>query len=183
MLRLLCAVFLISSAALAEDPWVLVRDEQRVSMSGDLANLGRARSFLTKFGPGYLWFRHAGKEYVIRDGKVLAEVEKAVGSDQAKEEQEARLDEQDAELEHHQAKIDKHQAEIEKWEDTGADTSKAKEQLARAQERLQREQEKLHREQEKMAREDERIARQTEKKMAQVLRSALRSGAAEEVKR
>src|SRR5437879_5173108 len=31
-------------------------------------------SHLREFGPGYLWFRHDGKEYVVRDGEKLKEI-------------------------------------------------------------------------------------------------------------
>ena len=58
MTPLLCAL-----ALLATDAWVLVRDEQRVTMSGDLSNLRTAQKLMKKFGPKFLWFRHGGKEY------------------------------------------------------------------------------------------------------------------------
>ena len=63
---------LASSAAAAGDAWALVRDAQKVSMAADLKDLDKARSYLAKFGPGYLWFRHAGQDYVVREGRVLA---------------------------------------------------------------------------------------------------------------
>lgn len=61
MTRILCALLLASSAAAAEDAWVFVRDAQKVSMASDLKDLDKARSYLAKFGPGYLWFRHGAR--------------------------------------------------------------------------------------------------------------------------
>ena len=183
MLRIVCAAVLISSSAFAEDPWVWVRDEQRVTMSGDLKNLDQARKHLKKFGPGYLWFRRAGKQYVVRDGKLLREVEQAVRPDEVVSSADAVLDRQEAELERQQAKLERHQAALESWEDKGAGETLAREQkkLARDQEALAREQEKLAREQEKRGQEEERSARALEEKMARLIDQALRQHVAEEV--
>jgi len=71
-----CAILLLSFSAFArsKDSWVVVRDENSVSMSGSTHDLERARSLLRDLGPGYLWFRHDGKEYVVRDGEKLKEI-------------------------------------------------------------------------------------------------------------
>ena len=76
MTPLLCAL-----ALLATDAWVLVRDEQRVTMSGDLSNLRTAQKLMKKFGPKFLWFRHGGKEYVVREGEVLKRAEAVTEGD------------------------------------------------------------------------------------------------------
>src|SRR4051794_32650109 len=77
MTNMLAAMVLLSSVsayARDRDPWVVVRDENSVSMSGNTRDLERARSLLHEIGPGYLWFRHDGKEYVVRDGEKLKEI-------------------------------------------------------------------------------------------------------------
>ena len=184
MTRLLCALVLVSTAAFAEDPWVLVRDPQRVTMSGDLKNLDKARKYLAKFGPGYLWFRHAGKEYLVRDGKLLRQVEDVAQGEGTTAAQEALLEAQEQELERHQQRLEQHQAAIEEWEDS-ADREKlstAQERLNRAQEEVNRAQEKLARAQEKLGRVEEQRSKEMERKMAALIAAALRDGKAQEVK-
>ena len=185
MTRLLFALLLGSSAVpAAQDPWVFVRDAQKVSMSSDLKDLKKAQTYLAKFGPGYLWFRHAGKEYVVRDGAVLNQVREVVNDGDATAVRDAQLDAQDRELERHQQRLDKSEAEIEEWEDA-ADPSElrdAKERLRRAQEDVNRVQEKLAKEQERLGRIEENRSRDMERKMAALIASALREGKAQQVK-
>src|SRR5690348_6179936 len=153
MTPILCALSL-----LAADAWVLVQDEQRVSMSGSVKDdLEPARKLLKELGPGYLWFRHSGKQYVVRDGKDLHQVLQAAQGDPAVEAHEARLEQQDQELERQQRKIDRHEAAIEEWEDQGANDElrKARQELQRAQQELSRLQERLGREQERLGRIEE----------------------------
>jgi len=102
MTPLLCAL-----ALLATDAWVLVRDEQRVTMSGDLSNLRTAQKLMKKFGPKFLWFRHSGKEYVVREGDVLKRAEAVTEGDGETDAREAQLDQTDQELEHQQQKLDR----------------------------------------------------------------------------
>jgi len=180
MTPLLCALSL-----LAADAWVLVQDEQRVSMSGSVKDdLGPARKFLKELGPGYLWFRHAGKQYIVRDGELLQQVLKVAQGDPAIEAHEARLDEQDQELERQQRKIDRHEAEIEEWEDQGRsdELRKARQDLQRAQRELSRLQERLGREQERLGRLEEKRSKKSEKAVAALIDKALHDGLAREVR-
>src|SRR5260221_14775072 len=105
MLRIVCAAVLLSSSALAEDPWVWVRDEQRVTKSGDLKNLDQARKHLKKFGPGYLWFRRGGKQYVLRDGELLREVKQVARPEEDVWAGDAGLDREETELGRQPAKL------------------------------------------------------------------------------
>ena len=93
--------------------------------------LDKARSYLAKFGPGYLWFRHAGQEYVVRDGRVLSQVRAVVKDEGETAVHDGQLDAQDQELERHQRRLDLHEAEIEQWEDAAdpSELSNAKERL------------------------------------------------------
>src|SRR4051812_46008262 len=96
MTRLVPAlVFVFSIAAFArpdegELAWVVVRGDRGVSMHGDTRDLKAARKQFADFGPEYLWFRRDGKEYVVRDGKVVDQIEEAtrpqgeLGSEQAR---------------------------------------------------------------------------------------------------
>src|SRR2546423_3018675 len=55
--------------------WIVVRDEKTFSMHGDMKDLEKARKRFAELGPGYLWFRKDGKEYIVRDGKIIEEIE------------------------------------------------------------------------------------------------------------
>lgn len=180
MTPLLCALSL-----LAADAWVLVQDEQRVTMSGSVKDdLEPARKLLKELGPGYLWFRHGGKQYVVRDGKFLDQILKVAQGDPAVQAHEARLEEQDQELDRQQQKIDRHEAELEKWEDQGAsdDLRKARQELQRAQQELSRLQEKLGREEERLGRLEEKRSKETDKAVAALIAKALHDGLAREVR-
>ena len=181
MTPLLCAF-----ALLASDTWILFHDEQRVTMAGDLSNLKSAQQLFKKFGPHYLWFRHAGKEYVVRDGKVLDKADQIAPGDGEVDAREAVLDQADAELDRHQQKIDQAQDAIEQWEDRGAKgdekVQRAREELRKAQEQLAREQQKLGREQEKLGKAQEKLAKEMEQKMAELIATSLRDGTAMEVR-
>ncbi|MCA1828013.1 MAG: hypothetical protein ABR567_10770 [Myxococcales bacterium] len=180
MTPLLCAF-----ALLASDAWMLFHTEERVTMSGDLSNLKSGQRLFKKFGPHFLWFRHAGKEYVVRDGKVLEKADQLTAGDGETEAREAILDEADAELDRHQQKLDKNQALIEKWQDRGVRDEKlqrAQEDLQKAQEQVTREQEKVSKKQEKLGKAEEKRAREMERKMAELIASSLRDGTAQEVR-
>jgi hypothetical protein len=179
MTSLLCAF-----ALLASDAWVLVRDEQRVTMSGDLANLRTAQKYLKKFGPKFLWFRHGNKQYIVRDGDVFKQAEAVAQGDGETDAEEAQLDQADQELEHHQKKLDRHQAALERWEDHGDQEKlhRAQEDLNRAQEQINREQEKVGKQQEKLGRAEEKRAKEMERQMDALIAAALKNGTAKEVK-
>jgi len=181
MTPLLCVLSL-----LATDAWVLVRDEQRVTMSGSIdEDLRDAQRLMKKFGPKFLWFRHGNKQYIVRDGKVLERADEVTQGDGETEAREAVLDEADAELEHHQQKLDKHQAALEQWQDNEAADKKldrAQQELDKAQEQINREQERVGKEQEKLGKAEEKRAKEMDRKMADLIATALRDGTAKEVR-
>src|SRR5438132_9554279 len=179
MTPLLCAL-----ALLATDAWVLVRDEQRVTVSGDLPNLRTAQKLMKKFGAKFLWFRHGGKEYVVREGDVLKRAEAVTQGNGETDAREAQLDQTDRELEHQQQKLDRHQAALEQWEEAGdhGKLHRAQEDLNRVQEQINREQEKVGKEQEKLGRAEEKRAKEMDRRMAEVIAAALRDRSAKEVK-
>jgi len=172
---------LLACAVAASDPWVLVRDEQNISMSGDLSNLATARKYLKKFGGPYLWFRHGGKQYVVRDGKLLGQVDAAMQDEPETAEAEAEIDRRQEFLERHQARLEKSQEELEAYDGDDPAMERARRELERAQEELNRAQEKLERAQEKLAHESEKLGEQMEKKMHELIARALQQGAAVEL--
>jgi len=78
MIAMLIAALLSTGGFSHDDAWVVVRDDRSSTMHGDMDDLRLARRHLREFGPGYLWFRHDGKEYVVRDGAAIKTIEEAV---------------------------------------------------------------------------------------------------------
>jgi hypothetical protein len=54
--------------------FVYVRDDRTTTMSGTIDDVARARRY-RRSGEPLLWFRHEGREYVVRDPNVLREVD------------------------------------------------------------------------------------------------------------
>jgi hypothetical protein len=167
----------------ASDPWVFVRDAQRTNMSGSLRDLEKAMKYQKKFGGGYLWFRHDGAEYVIRDGKLVKQIDEAVRPGEPTAEAEAELDLRQQQIEKQQARLEQHEEELEQYESDDPGLARAKRDVRRAQAELEEAQKKLSLAQEKLDGENERLSRQTEDKMALLIDRALHDGLAIEVGR
>jgi chromosome segregation ATPase len=198
MKTLACALVLLSSAALSAEPdaWVVVRDDRSASMHGDLRDLEAARSHLRELGPGYLWFRHEGKEYVVRDGALLKEIDEAARPQeelgQAQGElgrRQGRLGRQQGELGREQGQLGEKQARVamqrarremsgEKADsadlEAERDVEETQRQLGKAQQVLGREQEKIGHEQEQMGRQQEKLSRAMQKKVQELIEASLK---------
>lgn len=107
------ALFLSSSSAFAAmpDAWVVVRDHDGVSMHGDTGDLEAAHSHLREVGPGYLWFRHAGKEYLVR-GDSLREVDELTRKQAELGAEQGRLGKVQGELGREQGRIGREQGKL-----------------------------------------------------------------------
>src|SRR2546426_754022 len=116
MKRLLALTLAVAPAALAHDDrrdsWVVVRSDKGATMHGDISDLESARKHLKEFGTGYLWFRRDGRQYVVRDGKVLEAIEEAVKPQEELGEEQGHLGERQADLGRQQAKLGAQQAEL-----------------------------------------------------------------------
>ncbi|HTO95602.1 MAG TPA: hypothetical protein VMK66_01055, partial [Myxococcales bacterium] len=104
MTRILPLLLLVSSAAALargdddEPAWVVVRGDRGASMHGDMRDLKAARKYFDEYGPEYLWFRRDGKEYVVRDGKVIDQIDEATRPQDELGNEQARLGKRQAEL-------------------------------------------------------------------------------------
>src|SRR5476651_2486530 len=118
MTRLFLALALMAPAALAHDtvasegrtPWVLVHDENSVSMSGDTKDLKLARRHLRELGPEFLWFRHDGKQYVVQDKKVIAQLAEAAKPQEELGAEQSRLGQRQSELGRSEEHTSEHQS-------------------------------------------------------------------------
>ena len=204
MKTLFCSFLFLASAALAsEDAWVLVRDEQSSSMHGDTRDLEAARSHLHELGPGYLWFRHGGKEYVLRDSGALQQIEEAVRPQMELGQAQGELGKRQGDLGRQQGQLGREQGELGRKqarvamrraergisgekpgpEDREAerDVEETQRQLGKAQGVLGREQGKIGEEQGKMGLQQAALSKDLEKKIRQVIETSLRNGTAKPV--
>ncbi|HZX96514.1 MAG TPA: hypothetical protein VFE90_18495 [Myxococcales bacterium] len=178
MTRLLAALVLLAPAAFsAEDSWVVVRGERGATMHGGLADLEVARKYLKDFGPAYLWFRHGGKEYVVRDGKMIEQIDELTRPQEELGEEQGRLGKHQARLGQQQAELGMRQAQAA----LHGDHAEQRE-LGDAQNAIGREQEKIGREQEKMGKQQQKLSRQVEQKVAMLIDSSLKDGSAKPVR-
>jgi bla regulator protein BlaR1 len=205
MTRLLLALTLLgSTSALARSPgddaWVMVRSNEGSSMRGDMRDLQTARSHLRELGPGYLWFRHDGKEYVVQDGKLIEELEAMERPQEELGEEQGRLGKKQAELGKQQGELGRKQGELGRAQadtamrranremngekvqpvdrESQQELSETQRELARAQETLGNEQEKMGREQQKLGEQQHRLSKEFQHKMEELIASSIRDGKA-----
>ena len=81
-------------------------------MSGTNSDLRRAKSFRYEVGEEYIWFRHDGKEYIVRDPATVKAARKLFEPQQELGQQQAELGAQQAKLGELQAKLGEQQRAI-----------------------------------------------------------------------
>jgi bla regulator protein blaR1 len=191
MLKTLAALMLLSVPALASpaDAWIVVHDGDSFSIHGDVADLEAAKSHLRELGPGYLWFRHEGKQYVVQ-GEGLKEISALAGQQSALGAEQSRLGRAQAELGRRQGELGKDQGAAgseqarSAMREDGEGQSEAGEtqrQLGRAQQSLGREQAKLGREQAKLGEQQRLLSKQMEEKVRKLIETSLRDGTAKAI--
>ena len=169
------------------DSWVLMYGNDSSTMSGSWSDLEKAKRLRGNSKEDILWFRHDGKEYVVRDAGVLKQAEEifrpqmelgakqgelgarqgalggkqgALGAKQgALGAKQGALGAQMATLAAEQAASDKDDGDLEKRQH---DLEKQMDDLGRQQEELGRQQEELGRQQEALGRQQEELGRQQE---------------------
>jgi septal ring factor EnvC (AmiA/AmiB activator) len=162
--------------------YVLFLDKNSVSMSGSLDDLVHARFAREKNRGSLLWFRQAGREYVVSDPEALrafAEIHAAEGAqDERQDKLEQELDELDDRLE-----------DLSQQKDDLDDPRGDPEQVKRAMADLEREItavsskiDRLNPQQEQVGRELDREAAEADRRMRELPERAIESGAAHPVK-
>jgi len=101
----------LASGRRNRDGWVLVNSNDNITMSGDNADVARAKS-LRKGDSPILWFRRDGREYSTQDPGVIKRVRQIFEPISALGAQQAEIGQRQAELGAEQAKIGAQQAEI-----------------------------------------------------------------------
>ena len=171
-----------------------------VMMSGDMRDLAKARSqSRARGGADILWFRHAGKEYVVRDAAIAAELRSLHAPEDAlSRQQDALSREQDRlsarqeelgarqeDLEHRMDEIVDHQEDGAERPAVAAERSELSgrlEALSHDQSDLSRLEEELSRKEEALSGKEEELSRQIERKVQTLLADVVSRGIAEVVR-
>ena len=204
MKTLFSGLLLLVTAALASaDAWVVVHDKDSSSMHGDTRDLEAARSHFQELGPGYLWFRRGGKEYLVRDQGALQQIEDATRPQAELGQAQGELGRKQGDLGRQQGEIGRLQGELGRKQakvamrraqrdlngekpspedrDDERDVAETQRQLGKAQGVLGREQGKLGEEQGKMGRKQAALSKDVEKKVEEVIETALKNGSAKPI--
>ena len=184
------------------DSYVLLYgDDDSASMSGSTDDLRRVKRMRTNSHEDFFWFRHNGKEYVVRDAALLKQVKDlsraqgelggrqgelggrqgALGAKQgALGARQGALGAEHAALAADRARRGgDDDRDLEKRE---RELDRKQEELSRQQEELGRQQEVLGKQQEELGRQQEELGRKAEREMKTLIERAIQSGAAQEVK-
>jgi bla regulator protein blaR1 len=101
----------IASGRQNHDAWVLLRNDDNITMSGDSDDVAHAKR-QRKSGEPLLWIRHDGHEYVIRDAAVIKQAQQLFEPVARLGAQQAEIGQRQAEIGAEQAKIGAQQSEI-----------------------------------------------------------------------
>ncbi|HTG35318.1 MAG TPA: M56 family metallopeptidase [Thermoanaerobaculia bacterium] len=185
------------------DSYVLLYgDDDSATMSGSSDDLRRVKRMRTNSHEDFLWFRHDGKEYVVRDAALLKQVKDlskaqgelggrqgelggrqgALGAKQgALGAKQGTLGAEQGALAADRARRggDADDRDLERRE---RELDRKQEELSRQQEELGRQQEVLGKQQEELGRQQEELGRKAEREMKMLIERAIQSGAAQEVR-
>jgi bla regulator protein BlaR1 len=193
-----------------DDSYVLLYgDDDSATMSGSTDDLRRVKRMRTNSHEDFLWFRHDGKEYVVRDAALLKQVKDlskaqgelggrqgelggrqgALGSKQgALGAKQGALGAEQGALAADRARrggdaddrdLERREREFDQKQE---ELSRQQEELSRQQEELGRQQEALGTQQEELGRQQEELSRKAEREMKTLIERAIQSGAAREVR-
>jgi beta-lactamase regulating signal transducer with metallopeptidase domain len=184
------------------ESYVFLSGDGSITMSGSSDEIGKVKHLQGSSKEGILWFRHGGKEYVIRDAALLKQAKELFKA-------QSELGAKQGELGGRQGALGARQGELgAKQGSLGAEMAtlgsararrgsstddrdldrREKElsakmtELGHQQEALGRQQEELGRQQEALGRQQEELGRKAETEMRSLMDRAVQSGAAQEVK-
>ena len=157
------------------EEYVLLRSNGTSTMNGSSADVERARKLLGAGEKEILWFRHGGKEYVVRDPSTLQAAfalfapQAALGKRQGElGSRQAALGAEQAKLGAKQARLSAEQARVAR--DEGRETGEGREvndRLARQQEELGKKQDDLGRQQAELGKRQDELGRKQDELGAQ----------------
>ncbi len=174
-----------------EESYVLLSKDGDVEMSGSTSDAGHARELAG--GGSLLWFRRGGREYVVRDPALLAQVDALFAPQRELGKKQGALGAKQGELGARQGALGAKQGALggrmaslalrgDAAERERDDISRQMEDLGSQQEALGSQQEELGRKQEALGREQERASREAEAKLKPLLDDAIARGVAQEVR-
>jgi beta-lactamase regulating signal transducer with metallopeptidase domain len=185
------------------DSYVLLYgDDNSATMSGSTDDLKRVKRMRTNSHEDFLWFRHDGKEYVVRDAALLKQVKdlsKAQGELGGRQGElggrQGALGAKQGSLGARQGALGAEQgalaadrarrggdADDRDLEKRERELDRKQEELSKQQEELGRQQEVLGKQQEELGRQQEGLGRKAEREMKTLIERAIQSGAAQEVR-
>ena len=171
-----------------------------VIMSGDMRDLAAARSeSRARGGADLLWFRHAGKAYVVRDPAITAEIRRLHAPENALSREQDALGREQDRLSARQEALGARQEDLERRLDEIADRSDGGEHLeaaageraelsgrldalSRDQEALSRLEEELSRKEEELSGREDELSRQIDREVQALLADVVARGGAEVVR-
>jgi chromosome segregation ATPase len=130
------------------------------------------RAVQERFSGDFLWVRRAGREYLIRDGRILDEAQALFAPLEETEPERAALARQQARLQSQQDALDREQEELEQELDRLADDPEPGEEGDRSLERRQRDLESRMRALEQQERKLEAVERSIERRDEEIERKA-----------
>jgi hypothetical protein len=189
----------VHGARSSEDDYVLLSKDGSVTMSGSSDEVAHVRALAGPSGEA-LWFRRAGREYVVRDAALLGRAHELFAPQRKLGAEQGELGGRQGALGAKQGALGAKQgtlgaklgglaarqasaseADGEKLEREQEEVSRQMEELGSQQEELGRQQEALGRQQEELGARQEKLGQEAEVKLKGLLDDALARGVAQEV--
>jgi hypothetical protein len=190
-----------------DDPYVYFLDDSNVMMSGSMGDLDRAREARRDENDSLLWFRHDGREYVVRDPAVLRTVRELnaalgkVGQGEegferkqellaAEQDRIARAQERLAEVAAVEARreaerggVDERAAELARRAEEESVRARQQDELARTMDQLAARIDRLSQEQVRREVDVERVRAEIERKIRAILEDSIEAGFAKRARK
>jgi chromosome segregation ATPase len=170
------AIAVTAAASPRRDGYVFVPHSGNMISSN--MDLDHALAIRHRFESRFLWIRHEGREYLIRDAATLDEIERLFEPSNIGRPELARLHEKIRPLEHRESQLDREADAISDDDDrTERDEARLRDlhvQLRDVEAQLR----VLERQQEEIEAKQDRAEEEAERKMIPVVERAIRSGAA-----
>src|SRR6266550_8514295 len=165
--------------------YVFVRGSHSIIRSGGNLSLNQALAKGEMYGHDFLWFRTAGRRYLIRDAATLERIDRLFDPQRAFDPDAERVREKLRPLEERESELD-HEIDALEDRDEGPALTAAEERrldsLRREMEDLRPQMRALERQEDEVDRKRDALEAEAERQMLPILEEAIRSGIATEVR-